>query len=727
MKKYAGIVVNNESDMVDKVFTYKIPEKLFNKVSVGHRVKVSFGKGNKEIDGFVIELIEFASEKIKFKEIIEICDEFTLFEEWDISLIYEIKERYLCSLLDAIRALIPAGALSGLKAKTIKKLYLGKNIEGKFLKEPYISIQRLVNENPGVYSTATISKEFQLSISSIKTLISKGNLIESERAVSRVDNREFIDYKKVELNANQKSAFDEIINSKENMFLLHGVTGSGKTEIYLNLVDNYLKENKDSIILVPEISLTPQMVERFKGRFGNKITVFHSRLSQGEKFDEWMRVKNGDVKIAIGARSAIFLPFKQLSLIIIDEEHENSYKSEMDPKYNAIEIGEIKSKSHNAKLVLGTATPNLTTYYKAKNNMYQLISITQRVDGAKLPTTEVIDMREELRAENRSIFSRRLREEIEATLSRREQVILFLNRRGFSTFVSCRSCGFVFKCKNCDISLTYHSGKNSLSCHYCGSVYEISKTCPKCSSKYVKYFGVGTEKVEEEVRRHFPKARTLRMDFDTTRDKSSYESIYKTFKEGDADILIGTQMIAKGLDFKNVTLVGVMAADITLNLPDFMAAERTFQLITQVSGRAGRGTLDGKVVIQTYNPDHYSIKHAANQDYIGFYNEEINLRDIMNYPPFSKIMNIIFTSKNENVLIKGSEIASQGLKNCSFVEKLSVLGPTPCSISKIKEQFRWQLIIKGHLQKEEALEIKKIIYNVVKKFSSDIKIGVDFQ
>jgi len=519
---------------------------------------------------------------------------------------------------------------------------------------------------------------------------------------------------------------NSILNSKKNIFLIHGVTGSGKTEVYMNMVQHMINKNKECIILVPEISLTPQMVERFKGRFGNDIAVFHSRLSDGERYDEWLRVKNKKVKVAIGARSAIFLPFDNLGLIIIDEEHESSYKSDSDPKYNAREIGELKCNIENCKLVLGSATPSVETYYRCMNGEIELLTLEKRADGAKLPFIKIVDMREELLKNNKSIFSRDLYNGINKALSNKEQIILFLNRRGFSTFISCRKCGYVFQCDNCDISLTYHSSGNYLSCHYCGRRYPIKKVCPKCGSRYVKHFGIGTEKIEEEIKYSFPEAKVLRMDFDTTRKKNSYEYIYNTFKNGEADILVGTQMITKGLDFKNVTLVGVIAADLSLNLPDFRAGEKTFQLITQVAGRAGRGKKAGNVIVQTYNPDNYSIKYSSLNDYKNFFKEEIGLRYNMNYPPFSKILSINISSKNEELLIKSIQKIGIILKNkLENNNKISILGPSPCILSKIKEYYRWQILVKGELDIDLADNIKNIVYTSLQNSYSDIRISLD--
>ncbi|ABK62165.1 MULTISPECIES: primosomal protein N' [Clostridium] len=726
MYQYAGIVVNNESVQVDKIFTYKIPEELIGKLKVGHRVKVPFGKGNKNIDGFVIELYEEFHNKYKIKSITNICDEFTVLREKDIELIKKMKEKYLCTYLECIKVIIPTGIIKGVRNKIKEVIYIGNNLSEKFNKEPYTSIYNVVKSNNGVYSKTEISKNFKLSLSSINTMIKHGFLTKNETIVNRFNNNVYSNYEEKTLNEEQKVVTDFILNSNNKLFLIHGITGSGKTEIYMNMVKNMISQNKECVILVPEISLTPQMVERFKGRFGKDIAVFHSKLSDGERYDEWLRIKNKQVKVAIGARSAIFLPFDNLGMIIIDEEHEGSYKSDSNPKYNAREIGELKCNIENCKLVLGSATPSVDTYYRCMKGEIELLTLKNRADGATLPDVYTVDMREELRSGNRSIFSNALYDGIEKALNNKEQIILFLNRRGFSTFVSCRECGYVFKCKHCDISLTYHSKGDYLSCHYCGEKYKVPKICPKCGSKYVKYFGVGTERIEREVKKYFPDARTLRMDFDTTRKKNSYDYIYNTFKNGEADILIGTQMVTKGLDFKNVTLVGVIAADVSLNLPDFRSGERTFQLITQVGGRAGRGSKKGSVVVQTYSPENYSIRYSATSDYENFYKEEIGLRYDMDYPPFSKILAINISSKNENLLIKNIQKIGVILKNSlEKNNKIDMLGPCPCSISKVKEFYRWQILIKGQFDNKLALNIKKIIYKNLQDVYNDVRISID--
>ena len=726
MYKYAGIVVNNNSIQVDKVFTYSIPDRWKGVLKLGYRVKVPFGIGNKKIDGFVMDLYDEFHSNSNIKVIDELCEDYPLITPEDLQLIRYMREKYLCTYIECIKTFLPAGIIKGMKSKVNQVLYSGIELQGKYYKEPYITIYNTIVKNNGKFNKNELSKNFGISISSLSTLLKYGFLTNEKIIVNRYDERVFDEYKEKILNREQQYAVDKIKASSQNIFLIHGVTGSGKTEIYMNLVSSMLQEKRDSIILVPEISLTPQMVERFKGRFGKNIAVFHSKLSEGERFDEWLRVKDGRVKVAIGARSAIFLPFANLGLVVIDEEHETSYKSDSDPKYNAVEIAQYRCENNNIKLILGSATPSIETYYKSKFKDIELISLKHRADNAVMPEIELIDMREELMSNNRSIFSKRLYEEIEKSLKKQEQIILFLNRRGHSPFVSCRKCGYVFKCDNCDISLTYHNENGFLVCHYCGMKKKATNVCPKCKSKYVKFFGVGTEKIEQEINKYFPQSKTLRMDFDTTRKKNSYEQIYTAFKEHKADILIGTQMIAKGLDFKNVTLVGVIAADLSLNLPDFRSAEKTFQLITQVSGRAGRGEKPGRVILQTYSPDHYSIIRSVSNDYAGFYNEEISIRRDMNYPPFSKILSINMSSKNENLLIKNIQNVGYILKNILQDEdKIEMLGPCPCAISKINEQYRWQIILKGNIGTKIANKLKSIIYEALREVYTEIRLSLD--
>lgn len=561
----------------------------------------------------------------------------------------------------------------------------------------------------------TLMKEVHVSLSTVKALEKKDLIKILDKEVFRPPiQKDIKPYYKHKLYKEQKHALDTILGhiksgSPVNKFLIHGVTGSGKTEIYLQLVEEMIRLNKDTIILVPEISLTPQTIDRFVGRFGENVAVLHSRLSYGERFDEWRRIKEGRVKIVVGARSAIFAPFANLGLIIIDEEHETTYKAGMNPKYTAIQVAEKRCDQLNAYLVKGSATPSIESYYKAEEGDLKLINLRERINKKDLPEVRIIDMREELKGGNTSIFSLELYDAIRDNLKENKQTILFLNRRGYSTFVSCRQCGYVVKCNSCDISMTYYMRENKLKCHYCGLAVNPPHICPVCRSKYIKYFGIGTEKVETYTRELFPQARIERMDLDTTSKKGSHEAILNRMKEGKIDILIGTQMIGKGLDFENVTLVGVITADTSLNLPDFRASERTFQLITQVAGRAGRGDHTGRVIVQTYNPDHYSIQAAKEHDFLAFYRQEILLRREFNYPPFSNIVSItIYGENKQRVAGVSRDIYESIMKNmraCGLEELMeNVIGPNPAPLERIKNNFRFQVLIKSSHQDMDRLK-----------------------
>ena len=550
------------------------------------------------------------------------------------------------------------------------------------------------------------------------------------------ENTYTLEQKEIYLNEEQQIACDKVIaemfDENKKPYMIHGVTGSGKTEVYMEIIDYALKQGLDSIVLVPEIALTPQTITRFKNRFGDIVGVFHSQLSEGQKHDVYKAIKAGNIRILIGARSALFAPFNSLGVIIIDEFHETSYKSEKNPKFNAIEVAKFISNKNNISLVLGSATPSIDEYYKAKNGEYNLIEIKQRANKNPLPKIEVVDMKEELNKGNKSIFSFKLQEQISEAVKNKNQVILFLNRRGYASFVSCRSCGYVFQCENCDISLTYHKGKNIGRCHYCGYEREIPKECPECSSTYVKPFGVGTQRIQEELKIIFPDYKVLRMDKDTTSKKGSLEEILNKFKNKEADILIGTQMLSKGLDFDNVTLVGVLSADMILNFPDFKSFETTFQLITQVSGRAGRSDKEGKVILQTYDTDHYSIRRAINYDFEGFYEDEIKIRKVFGYAPFNNMISVVVSGENEKLVKKNIQNMYDSivylLKGRGITDFEFILGPNPCSISKINQNYRWQILFK-----DDNIEInllKGIIkYICITKrdvvFSKEINISID--
>lgn len=725
---YGEIILNSEAVEIDRPFTYKIPDNFNDKVSIGQIVKVPFGFRNKPIEGFIIGIkkedeVDF---DYKIKEILSIETEEPIITLDDIELIYFLREKYLCKYIDAFRLLIPIGIMKGAKNK-VKNVIVLVEDDLSDIKNPegYKEIIKIIKENSGKYSKSELIKNFSISQYKLNNLIKKGILKAVEEVVFRYNEREYINDEAKELTDEQKSAIEKILTSNKNTFLLKGVTGSGKTEIYMRLVQKALTNDKSSIILVPEIALTPQMIERFKGRFGKDVALFHSRLSDGERFDEWHRVKDGKARVIVGARSALFLPAKNLGLIIIDEEHENTYKSEQNPKYQAKEVAEYIVNKKGAKLVLGSATPTIESYYRAISGEIDLVEITKRVDGKPMPKMEIVDMRQELKDGNRSLFSRKLFKSIEEALVKKEQIVLFLNRRGFSTFVSCRSCGYVFKCDECEISMTYH--KNGfLVCHYCGKTKREPNKCPKCESKYVKFFGAGTQRVEDEIKKYFKDAKIIRMDVDTTRAKDSHEKLYNAFKNGEGDILIGTQMISKGLDFPNVTLVGILAADMSINIPDYRSAERTFQLITQVAGRAGRGVKEGKVVIQTYTPEHYSLQYAKDYDYEGFYEKEFTVRALMNYPPFGKILLINGTSKDESMLKDFmNNIANSINTLLRDYNEIELLGPIACMISKIKENFRYQIVLKGEFDLKFAKKIQELLYDNNKSNYNEIRISID--
>jgi len=560
----------------------------------------------------------------------------------------------------------------------------------------------------------TILDELQLNRSSILALVNKGYLQLAEKEVDRdpYKERQFQD-KKITLNTEQLDALSRIVKGIDardtKPFLIHGVTGSGKTEIYLNAIEYVLKKGQEAIMLVPEISLTPQMVERFKGRFGNLVAVLHSRLSQGEKLDEWRKIQRGEAKIAIGARSAVFAPFQKLGLIIIDEEHESSYKQEEHPKYHTREIAKWRAEYNRAAVILGSATPSLESYYLAINEHYYLIEMPNRVMGRSMPAVHIVDLREELNNGNRSMFSSELQELIKDRLEKKEQIVLFLNRRGYSTFVMCRSCGYVISCPHCEISLTYHHTSRDLRCHYCGHNEHEQSTCPECGSKHIRYFGTGTQKVEEELAKRFPGVRVIRMDVDTTSTKGAHEKLLNSFKKQEADILLGTQMIAKGLDFPRVTLVGVIAADTLLKLPDFRATERTFQLLTQVSGRAGRHQLAGDVVIQTYSPEHYSVDFASRHDYKSFFSKELEQRRMLQYPPYKKLILINFSHPELKQVMLASDTFIRILKR-EITTDVEIIGPVASPISRIKDRYRFQCMIK---YSDDLILISKINETII--------------
>ncbi len=579
--------------------------------------------------------------------------------------------------------------------------------------------------------TLKLMEETGASRATVKSLIDKGLFKETEEEVYRdpYKDREFKHTEPLPLTEEQQQAItpilDDIENRNHGTFLIHGVTGSGKTEIYLQSIEKVIRQGKDAIMLVPEISLTPQMVHRFKGRFGSEVAVLHSGLSVGEKYDEWRKIQRKEAKVVVGARSAIFAPFEKIGIIIIDEEHESSYKQEENPRYHARNIAIERGKFHQCPVVLGSATPTLESYARAQKGVYTLCTLHERVNQKELPSAEVVDMREELRSGNRSLFSTSLFDRLKDRLEKGEQSVLLLNRRGYSTFVNCRDCGFVAQCPHCDISLTYHKRSNVLKCHYCGHEARHPSHCPECSSEHIRFFGTGTQKVEEELNRLLPEASVIRMDVDTTSRKGMHEKLLNTFAEQKADILLGTQMIAKGLDFPNVTLVGVLAADSMLHLPDFRSAERTFQLLTQVGGRAGRHILSGEVVIQTYTPEHYSIQLAQQHDFLTFYNKEMQMRKLHQYPPFYFLALITISHEELMYVVDICEKIAARLQE-SLSSNAIILGPVASPIPRVKDRYRYQCVIKYKNEPNLKEILNEILVHYQKRMQQDqLTISVD--
>lgn len=717
----ARVLVEISNINVDKTFDYFVPFELENKIKVGIRVKVPFA--TRELEGFVLEIINDSLDSdYELKQIIDVIDNEVVLNEELLELGKFMSEKYFSTLISSYQTMLPK-ALKAQNRTTINK---------KFIK--IIEISDEININDHILNS-TQSKIIDLlknkiqirkdelnkiSASSVKTLLKKGILKEKEVEEYRLKEIDVIKQEPFTLTPSQREAKEEILNTKSlpKTFLLHGVTGSGKTIVYIEIVEEMLKQGKDSIFLVPEISLTPQMVYSFKSRFGDEVAVLHSRLSEGEKYDEYRKISNGKVHIVVGARSAVFAPFKNIGVIIIDEEHTTSYKQDNNPKYSAIDIAIERSKFHNCRVILGSATPSLESYAKSIKGLYQRIELKTRFNDKVLPKVEIIDMNKERR--RGAIFSDKLINEINLRLEKKEQVILLLNRRGYASFVTCSNCGHTIKCPHCDITLTYHKSSNTLRCHYCGYGDKMQEVCPKCKEKSMKSLGTGTEKVEEELKKLF-NARIVRMDLDTTVKKGSHESIINDFKDYKYDILLGTQMIAKGLDFSRVTLVGVINADTSLMIPNYRSSEYTFQLLMQTAGRSGRGEKEGRVVIQTFNPEHYAIKFAKEHDYLGFFKKEMSIRRELSYPPYYYLVQIKVIGKDYDIIRNEANKIAYKLKN--LLKNSQILGPTTCSVFKLNGLYRFGIIIK--YKKEEHIdEVLKILIDHYKN-NRNIKIDID--
>jgi len=743
---FAGVIIDQAHPALDKLFHYKIPEDLKDKIQLGMRVLVPFGKGNKTIEAYIMSLDRQTQVPYsKLKSIKKIMDVFPLILPELIPLVWWMKREYHCLTIEAIRCFIPPGLRRNITEKQEKVVFLKaqEDILGKAAQvEPrskYMAeILRILDEQDGIPLAELADMAGGAPLSSFKSLEKRGWISIEDQEVYRDPWHQFMPTfasTEVELTHEQKVAIDIInkgMTQSQSLFLLHGITGSGKTEVYIQLVEKALKDKKRAIILVPEISLTPQTVGHFKSRFGQEVAILHSGLSLGERFDEWRKIYNGEVNIVVGARSAIFAPVRDLGLIIIDEAHEDSYKSEASPRYHTTGLAIQRCKEQNAVLVLGTATPSLEDFYNSQQKHFVRVSMDRRIDNKPLPQVEVVDMRVEIKKGNRSIFSQKLYDELREVLLKREQAIILLNRRGYAQFVSCRACGYVVKCDNCDISLTYHSKNNILKCHYCGNTKPYPKICPECKSPYIKHFGVGTQRVEQEINKILPSARIVRMDMDTTSTKGAHQRILNAFRQKEYDILLGTQMVAKGLDFPDVTLVGVIAADTSLNLPDYRSSEKTFQLITQVAGRAGRGQRKGKVIVQTYNPEHYAIQYSSRHDYNGFYDEEIRIRKQFNYPPFCHIIRILISGEDErnviNTAIRIEKWMRQKISKDTIIKAgLIGIGAYPAPLERIKNKYRWHVLIRIRKEKIFLERFHEAVDQSQKEFfNASNTIVVDF-
>lgn len=701
---YADVIVDISSGELDRVFQYRIPEKMRDRVKEGTLVTVPFGRGNRSVRAYVIEISQKAEiEEEKIKEIFSVPQEPVTVESKLIALAVWMKETYGCTMLQALKTVLPMK--EKVKEKKKRKIILALSQEEA--KEALAKCERkhqsarvrllraLLKEEVLDYKEALA--DLGLTAGALRTAQEKGLIRLEEEQVYRMPSMATFDRHcdTPLLSAQQENTVKEIIREEEERkrpCLIYGITGSGKTRVYMELIDQTLKKGKQAIVLIPEIALTYQVVYQFRQRFKEQAAVIHSRMSQGERWDAFEGARRGRVSVMVGPRSALFTPFPDLGLIVIDEEHESSYKSEGAPRYHAREAAAARCRIEGAHLVLGSATPSLESYYACMEGKYRLFTLNHRFGNGKLPTVYTVDMREELKAGNLSVFSRHLEEAIRDRLLKGEQSILFLNRRGYAGFVSCRSCGYVAKCPHCDVSLALHSG-GVLKCHYCGHTVKMMNACPKCGSRYIGGFKAGTEQIEKLTGKMFPDARVLRMDLDTTRKKEDYSRILSAFAAGEADILIGTQMIIKGHDFPGVTLVGALAADMSLNAGDYRASERTFQLLVQAVGRAGRGERPGEAVIQTYHPEHYSIQAACRQDYPAFYEEEMNYRMLMRYPPSSKMLAVMGSSLEGDLLAVGMEFLAKYVKKIKD-EQLMVIGPADEAIAKIQDRRRMVFYLK---------------------------------
>lgn len=701
--RYANVIVDISHEKVDRPFQYKIPERLMGKLSPGMCVEIPFGNGSRFRQGYVIEVTdkpEYAPEKQK--EIAGIVQGGVSMQADQIRLAAWIRETYGSTMIAALKTVLPVRQERKQKEKKKIVRCLGAEetmaLLGQAQRKHQTAKVRVLEQlcREEILPYELVSGKLNVSPATLRSLESQGVIrVEAESYYRNPVKLTAEAEEGKQLSGEQSAVRDQVLSDydqgKNKTYLIHGITGSGKTEVYLAIIEGMIKRGKQSIVLIPEIALTYQTLLRFYKRFGDRVSVMNSSLSAGEKYDQCERARKGEIDVIIGPRSALFVPFENLGLVVIDEEHEGSYKSESMPRYHARETARYLADLKGASLVLGSATPSLEAYYLAQKGEYELFRLGSRLTGGSLARVYIADLRQELREGNRSIFSRKLKELMEERLAKKEQMILFLNRRGYAGFVSCRSCGLVMKCPHCDVSLSKHMG-GKLVCHYCGYETREPEKCPECGSPYIMGFKAGTQQIEQNLCKTFPGIRVLRMDGDTTRQKGSYERILSAFAEGEADVLLGTQMIVKGHDFPNVTLVGVLAADLSLNENDYRAGERTFQLLTQAVGRAGRGSKPGEAVIQTYRPDHYSIQWAAKQDYNAFYEEEILYREMAQYPPVSHMLAVLVTTENRE---EGWKLIQQLSELAGKAQGVSVIGPSEASIGKINDCYRFVVYCKA--------------------------------
>lgn len=724
---YAKIIVDISIEKLDRPFTYRIPDNMINVIEEGDQVEIPFGQGNKIIKGFVIEITDKTDfDETKIKEIKGILPKSIRADSTLVKLAAYIRKTYGSTQITALKTVMPV-------KKTVKRevnkrvvslmsndklSYLANEAERKGHKAKALLLRELI-KYPDI-SYPFITGKMNVSAQTIAALVKNDVVkIESETVYRNPVKIEKAFDKEVVLSEEQseivKSIREDVSEGKRETYLIHGITGSGKTEVYMRLIEDMINEGKQAIMLIPEIALTYQNLMRFYARFGDMVSVVHSKMTKGERYDQYLKVREGKVRIMIGPRSALFTPFENLGIIVIDEEHENSYKADNMPKYHAREVALELARLTGAIVVMGSATPSIDSYYKAKRGEYKLFKLERRLTGQTLPKVYIEDMREELKEGNKSVFSRRLKSLIEDRIEKKEQIMLFLNRRGMASFVSCRECGEVVKCPHCDVSLSLHKD-NFLRCHYCGYETPMLSSCPKCASNKVRGFKAGTQMIEDYVRKEFPYALVLRMDADSTKKEEDYESILSRFANREADILIGTQMIVKGHDFKGVTLVGIVAADMALNADDYRAGERAFEQMVQAGGRAGRGDNPGEVVIQTYQPEHYAVQRAKEQDYEAFYEEEIGFREVMMYPPVGNLLGIQVTGSIEERVIKLSTLIANLVRKIEFEDRPQIIGPANATLWKKCDLYRRVIYIKS-LKYDNLIKVKDVVENEMLKYN----------